>query len=243
MASNSIGTSNDDDLQESSLQTIKLDECRYRNVDFDPTKHKLLNSELKKFYTAVTRARVNIWIFDEDIKKRAPMFDFLLKKNLAVIGDFHENITEIKQRKNDIFDKCFPTKSTKEEWETKASSFFNDREWKLALKCSRKAKNKVLEMRCLAKIEYVLANEKANRYYHQQGSESLSMVRASYIQCALSLLGCGLIEDAEIALRNANARYFLALLFEKHGKVITFFFLNLGVSNFQCCSKWFKMYD
>ena len=49
---------------------------RPRPLDFDPEKHKILNSELKHLYTAVTRARVNIWIFDEDEEARKPMFEY-----------------------------------------------------------------------------------------------------------------------------------------------------------------------
>jgi heptaprenylglyceryl phosphate synthase len=47
-----------------------------RRLDFDPGKHNILNSELKHLYTALTRARVNIWIFDEDEEARKPMFSY-----------------------------------------------------------------------------------------------------------------------------------------------------------------------
>ena len=45
-------------------------------MDFDPEKHKVLNSELKFLYTAITRARVNVWIFDENQEARAPAFEY-----------------------------------------------------------------------------------------------------------------------------------------------------------------------
>ena len=54
-----------------------------RPLTFDPTSHKVLNSELKHLYTALTRARVNVWLFDEDLDKRAPMFQYFKARKLV----------------------------------------------------------------------------------------------------------------------------------------------------------------
>lgn len=43
----------------------------------------MLNGELKQLYTAVTRARVNLWIFDEDSEKRAPAFKYFIKRDFV----------------------------------------------------------------------------------------------------------------------------------------------------------------
>jgi len=58
-------------------------ENRPRPLQFDPNQHKVLNSELKQLYTALTRARVNVWIFDEDLDKRAPMFQYFKARKLV----------------------------------------------------------------------------------------------------------------------------------------------------------------
>lgn len=55
---------------------------RPRPLTFDPNRHKVLNSELKHLFTAVTRARVNVWIFDEDHDKREPMFEYFKARKL-----------------------------------------------------------------------------------------------------------------------------------------------------------------
>lgn len=63
---------------------------RPRPLHFDPNQHKILNSELKQLYTALTRARVNVWIFDEDEESRKPMFEYFKALNLVrfiAIGD------------------------------------------------------------------------------------------------------------------------------------------------------------
>lgn len=62
---------------------ILQSEGRPRPLNFDPNVHKVLNSELKHLYTALTRARVNVWIFDEDGEKRAPMFEYFKVRKLV----------------------------------------------------------------------------------------------------------------------------------------------------------------
>jgi hypothetical protein len=56
---------------------------RPRPLAFDPNLHKILNSELKHLYTAVTRARANVWIFDQGEEKRAPMFEYFKARKLV----------------------------------------------------------------------------------------------------------------------------------------------------------------
>lgn len=46
---------------------------------------QLLNGELKQLYTAITRARVNLWIFDEDRDKRAPAFKYFIKRKFVEV--------------------------------------------------------------------------------------------------------------------------------------------------------------
>ena len=58
---------------------------RPRPLTFDLDQHKVLNSELKYLYTAVTRARVNVWIFDEDANARAPMFEYFRACHLVEV--------------------------------------------------------------------------------------------------------------------------------------------------------------
>ena len=48
---------NDPDSENVKVITKEQLKCSYRAIEFDERKHKLLNSELKKLYTAITRAR------------------------------------------------------------------------------------------------------------------------------------------------------------------------------------------
>ena len=56
---------------------------RPRPLAFDSNKHKVLNTELKQLYTAITRARVHVWIFDESEDARAPMFEYFKARGLV----------------------------------------------------------------------------------------------------------------------------------------------------------------
>ena len=44
-----------------------------------------LESELKLLYTAITRAKSNVWIFDEDDNKSIPMFEYFERRKLVEI--------------------------------------------------------------------------------------------------------------------------------------------------------------
>ena len=52
---------------------------------FNECEHMPLNAELKILYTAITRARCNLWIYDSDADKRAPMFYYFLKRDLVTV--------------------------------------------------------------------------------------------------------------------------------------------------------------
>lgn len=52
---------------------------------------QMLNGELKQLYTAITRARVNLWIFDENSEKRAPAFKYFIKRGLVQVVKTDEN--------------------------------------------------------------------------------------------------------------------------------------------------------
>ena len=54
-----------------------------RPLTFDPLRHSILCEELKHLYTAITRAKNNVIIFDSNSKKRAPFFQYLKTLKLA----------------------------------------------------------------------------------------------------------------------------------------------------------------
>lgn len=99
-----------------------------RAVDFNKGAHSLLNEELKMLYTAITRARVKVVIYDQHKQKRAPMFHFLLAKHppLAVVFDS-------KQAKSGL-----AKSSTPEEWCAQAKNLMRNKLFEIAALCYKK---------------------------------------------------------------------------------------------------------
>ena len=56
-----------------------------RSKAFEEKEHKSLCADLKYLYTAVTRAKCNLWIYDSDKTKRLPMFDYWHKRGLVKV--------------------------------------------------------------------------------------------------------------------------------------------------------------
>lgn len=52
---------------------------------------QMLNGELKQLYTAITRARVNLWIFDENRDKRDPAFKYFIRREFVQVVKTDEN--------------------------------------------------------------------------------------------------------------------------------------------------------
>ncbi|KAM4705098.1 TPR and ankyrin repeat-containing protein 1 [Rhinophrynus dorsalis] len=101
-----------------------------RQLTMNPELHKMLNGELKQLYTAVTRARVNLWIFDENQEKRAPAFEYFIKGNFVQVVRTDED--------KDLDDNMFVKTSTKQEWISQGDYYANHKCWKVAAKCYQK---------------------------------------------------------------------------------------------------------
>ena len=194
---------------ETSMQILEDLDISYRPLEFDYNKHKLLNSELKKLYTAITRARVNVWIFDEDKKKRAPMFDFLVKKNLVTVARLEEG----------FIPESFAVKSSKEDWNKRGNTFYKKNFFKGALRCAEIAGNNVLKQKCIAKLGFVQTLEFAQSWKSRKSRGSINEIYSNFKYCAFYFLKCGLIEDAKVSLYNAKEFNLFAMICEKQQNV------------------------
>jgi tetratricopeptide (TPR) repeat protein len=56
-----------------------------REVDFDVARHSLLCAELKRLYTAATRPKQRLFVFDESIEKRSPAFNYWMSKRVVQV--------------------------------------------------------------------------------------------------------------------------------------------------------------
>ncbi|CAL1532839.1 unnamed protein product, partial [Lymnaea stagnalis] len=175
---------------------------RPRALTFEKHLHKLLDTDLKQLYTAVTRARVNVWIFDEDTEKRAPMFEYFKELHLVKILDGEGTDKDNKG-------KGFMETSTPEQWKQAGDKHMNQNQYKLAAKCYKKANKTRLEK--LAKA--FITSEDAAR-------EANTSVKKSklYLKAGAQFLYCKAMEQAVRCFQNAHENKFAAITLEKFGR-------------------------
>ena len=87
---------------------------------FSHEKHYILSSELKHLYVAVTRARQQVWIYDENTEWSEPIHSYWKNHDLVkVIKD----VDEIRNLPS------LPKKSNSDEWSRKGKSFFEQKRY------------------------------------------------------------------------------------------------------------------
>uniref|UniRef100_UPI00398F2E9E TPR and ankyrin repeat-containing protein 1-like n=1 Tax=Pristiophorus japonicus TaxID=55135 RepID=UPI00398F2E9E len=173
-----------------------------RPLEFNAELHKLLNGELKQLYTAFTRARVNLWIFDENQGKRAPAFMYFIKRGFVRVVKTDEN--------KELDDSMFVKTSTKQEWAERGDYFAKHQCWKVAAKCYQKGGE--VEKEKLALAHDAVLNVQVKK-------KSQREIQLEYLQLAKTYLECKVPKLSLKCLRNAKEYKLCAELFEKLGKV------------------------
>ena len=149
-------------------------EGKPRPLVFDEQHHKSLSAELKYLYTAITRAKCNLWIYDSDEKDRLPMFDYWHRRGLVKII----RLSEISRQDESVL---FAATSSKEEWKKQGDFFKKKKLWEPAMKCYEKAEEVYLEKEAKA---YCLVQKARTPNLKPRETEEL------YLQAALAFLEC-----------------------------------------------------
>ena len=185
-------------IAELPVESLKLKE---RPLEFNPDQHKILISEFKYLYTALTRARVNVWIFDENEETRSPMFEYFQKRDVVEVKHFHKA-----EEDSSLLQGMFAQKSNAKEWMERGIYFYENGRWKAASKCFSMAGEDIWVKKCAA---------------HQSADEAATLqskprlLRTEFAKAALLFLECGMSNEAEKCLYNARQWILLAKLFEK----------------------------
>ncbi|XP_048451512.1 TPR and ankyrin repeat-containing protein 1 isoform X2 [Rhincodon typus] len=173
-----------------------------RPLEFNVELHKLLNCELKQLYTAFTRARVNLWIFDENKGKRDPAFTYFIKRDFVRVVKTDEN--------RELDDSMFVKASTMQEWAERGDYFAKHQCWKVAAKCYQKGGD--LEKEKLALAHDAVLNVQVKKRSQRE-------IQIEYLQLAKIYLECKVPKLSMKCLRNAKEYKLCAELLEKLGKV------------------------
>ena len=107
-----------------------------RSCEFDPELDKSLNDELKRLYTAITRAKSNLWIYESDHKLCLPMFDYWKKRNLVKIVQAQST-----EKSEHIYKVVFASNSTPEQWKAQGDNLMKKGYFQQALHCYQQAGN------------------------------------------------------------------------------------------------------
>ncbi|NXY13840.1 TRNK1 protein, partial [Atrichornis clamosus] len=141
---------------------------------FNVEMYKMLNGELKQLYTAITRARVNLWIFDEDGDKRAPAFKYFIKRKFVKVVKTDE--------KKDLDDSMFAKTSTPEEWIAQGDYYAKHQFWEVAAKCYQKGG-------AAEKSKLALAHDAVLKVHAKKSSPREKQME--YMTLAKTYLECG----------------------------------------------------
>nr|XP_019583219.1 PREDICTED: TPR and ankyrin repeat-containing protein 1 isoform X2 [Rhinolophus sinicus] len=144
-----------------------------RSVMMNPEMYKLLNGELKQLYTAITRARVNLWIFDENLEKRAPAFKYFNRRNFVQVVKTDEN--------KDLDDSMFVKTSTPEEWFAQGEYYAKHQCWKVAAKCYQKGG--AFEKEKLALAHNTALNMKSKKVSPKEKQVAYLELAKTYLEC------------------------------------------------------------
>ena len=177
---------------------------RPRPLAFDSNQHKVLNSELKHLYTALTRARVNVWIFDEDSDKRAPMFEYFKALKLVKYVELQQ-INEVESSE------IFAEKSNPEDWIKRGDEIMKKYLYNVAAKCYKMGGDLLKEKLALAHCQ-ALAASKMKDNPHQMKNE--------FIYAAEKFLETNHDIKAAQCLQNAQEYNMAAELFKNSGQYI-----------------------
>ncbi|XP_057562024.1 TPR and ankyrin repeat-containing protein 1 [Hippopotamus amphibius kiboko] len=158
------------------LMEVPLETCsssQGRAFPVNPEMYKLLNGELKQLYTAITRARVNLWIFDENPEKRAPAFKYFMKRNFVQVVKMDEN--------KDLDDSMFVKTSTPAEWIAQGDYYAKHQCWKVAAKCYQKGG--AIEKEKLALAHNTALNMKSKKVSPKEKQVEYLELAKTYLDC------------------------------------------------------------
>ena len=116
-----------------------LDKSVLRSLEFDEKLHRSFSAELKYLYTAITRAKCNLWIYDANPLKFSPLIYVLL--TLGQVSAI--SLTDISEEEVTT---VFVKESSAEEWMKRGAYFMKKKLWEPANKCFLKCGNQELAM-------------------------------------------------------------------------------------------------
>ena len=167
-------------------------------------KLKSLLAELKHLYTAITRAKVNLWIYDSS-KKRPPAFYFWLAQNLVTLVKKDDFSNQAREKL------LFAAPSEKEQWAKQGDYYFKMRHWNLAMTCYDRAE--VPHQSYIAKAYMLVESAKVQSQY--EAVTLYGEAAACFLNADQQKHSIEYIEKACLCLQKCGMHVMSAKLLEK----------------------------
>ena len=194
-----------------------------RSKSFDPTLHKSLNTELKYLYTAITRAKCNLWIYDSNKKVRQAMLEYWYKRNAIKI------VTANDANKKQKYSLVFASNSTPEQWKAQGDNFRRKHLWEQATTCYERAGPNHEFLVKEASAYYYIQNARQQKPHLFQNA-ALSFLERDSLKHSVHCLN-----GAALCLKNSRpSRWYVpaAVIFEKLGDLMKAAQCYLKAKNF-----------
>lgn len=162
---------------------------------------KGLNAELKFLYTAITRAKTNLWIYDEDKNRRLPGFHYFLARDLARIAQTEDNNENL-----------FASPSSTEAWKKQGDYLLSKELFEHAITCYQKANEPQLQYSTAGIYYFVMARNTADKNLYQAGA--VYFLEADKIKHSSEF-----VKKAARCLMDGNYNSHSARLYEAIGEV------------------------
>ena len=180
------------------------------SLEFDEKRHKSLSAELKYLYTAITRAKCNLWIYDSHKERRLPMFNYWYKRNLVKVVGAGEGLME---GEHSII---FASISTEDQWKVQGDYFKKKHLWEQARHCYLKSGEEYAYLALEAKARILIQQAR------QQGRRQCYLDAAvCFFECDRSHHNVSYLKSAALCLMNTQPPKYseAAKLFERLGEV------------------------
>ena len=188
--------------------TDNILESKPRPLEFDERLHKSMNSEFKYLYTAITRAKCNLWIYDSSESRRLPMLDYWMRCGLV-------RVVRVGEKEED--DRVlFTATSTPEQWRTQGDYFRKKGLWEPAIKCYHKAGDTLSEKEAEA---YLFAQKARHSKIPREIQEWFEKAALAFLTCDYKSHDVKYLVNAAKCLKNARKHAEAAKLFERLGQV------------------------
>ncbi|EJK77940.1 hypothetical protein THAOC_00191 [Thalassiosira oceanica] len=218
----------DSSVAASGVQSYDWDDAilqETRHLDFVADQHKILETELKMLYTAITRARINIFIAETNTSQSLPMFNYFQRRRVVdvVNKDLNEGGDE---ELSGV--RVFGAMNSVDDWRNRGEYYLRNAEGerqigclRLAAKCFDKAGEPARKNHALACLTFAeMDNQDMSKLRGKKAVLDHQQKLYEITEQLLEARDVGFLDKAALCLlRTGEQEEYTAKLFEMYGKL------------------------